>query len=941
MKKKRQFYLCYTGCFLFLVLLLYSWFFVNGKTFVMSGDGLSQHYNALVYYRSWLREILKILFTEHRLEIPFWDLRIGYGSDVITTLHYYVLGDPLNLLSVFVPGITWMDEFYSFLVILRIYLAGLCFSRYCLERGNGYYPVLLGALLYAFGGWTINAAVRHPYFMTPMIYFPLVLLGADRVFRKKSPVLFIGSIAGIMISNFYFGYMVCILTFAYCVLSYFQRFGRKKIRTILPWAGRFLFFAVIGIGISAVILIPVMNSIFSAGRLQAENEIPLLYELSYYSRFLPALVNGESSHWTVMGYTAYGVLGILLIFLQNRKYTALKISFCGMTVLLALPVAGHIMNGFSYCTNRFVWAYAMVIAYFLVKAWPELLLLTQKKKKLLVLLSVIYVAVCVGNRNGRTELFLCGMVSFLLLVLLVSVFAENNSRYQKRFEIVSAAGLILCLAAQGFYKYSPVEDNYTASFYDNNQALMELTDYAPSTALRVMGDMKDWRYDQYNTQEQYNVSLQQGMNSTDYYWSIADGYINQFQREMFLNQGRDYSYTDLDGRSLLDALFSVKYFLITSGQEDYLPYGFDANVNNQWVGKDAAEASQKESAGESTAGLNAEKISVYSTENVLPLAYTYETYITRQQYEALSVTEKQQAVLQGVVLEESTIPETELKLNDSRQELTVSAGEGVELTEHGFYVRKSGSSVTLSFAGVPDSETYLVIQGMQFEGISPSEQYTEEEWEHLSKEEQTKIMEDEKYWSQPDTAVMVVSAGTNGKNVVYSTPKSNYYTGIHDFLVNTGYHEENVQNITLSFQTAGYYSFEEYSVICQPVRSLESLTEKLREEVPENLEISGGTISGNITVSKNKVLCFSVPYSSGWSAWVDGRKAEVKRANTMFLAIELPEGTHTFELRYCTPGWKMGGIVTVISLLALSVVWTVYGKKVRKKRRRKARDGSF
>ena len=160
------------------------------KTFVWDSDGVTQHFNALLYYRSWLREILRTVFVEHRLEIPLWDLKIGYGSDILTTLHYYAYGDPLNLLSVFVPKEAWMDEFYSFLILLRIYLAGLSFSFFCFQRQEKKMAVLMGALLYAFSFWTIFAAVRHPYFMNPMIYFPLVLAGADRIFRKKRPFLY-------------------------------------------------------------------------------------------------------------------------------------------------------------------------------------------------------------------------------------------------------------------------------------------------------------------------------------------------------------------------------------------------------------------------------------------------------------------------------------------------------------------------------------------------------------------------------------------------------------------------------------------------------------------------------------------------------------------------------------------------------------------------------
>lgn len=63
----------------------------------MGSDGLQQHFNALLYYRSWLLSILDTLVTEHKVSVPLWDMQIGLGSDVLTTLHYYVIGDPLNL----------------------------------------------------------------------------------------------------------------------------------------------------------------------------------------------------------------------------------------------------------------------------------------------------------------------------------------------------------------------------------------------------------------------------------------------------------------------------------------------------------------------------------------------------------------------------------------------------------------------------------------------------------------------------------------------------------------------------------------------------------------------------------------------------------------------------------------------------------------------------
>ena len=128
-KKNRLLFDLYSGIWCYCADSLYA-LFLNGKSLIWSHDGVPQHLNSLAYYGDYLREILHRLFIEHKLEIPMWDMHIGYGSDILTTLHYYVIGDPLTLLSVFVPA-EKTEYLYAFLIFLRIYLAGIAFSRYC------------------------------------------------------------------------------------------------------------------------------------------------------------------------------------------------------------------------------------------------------------------------------------------------------------------------------------------------------------------------------------------------------------------------------------------------------------------------------------------------------------------------------------------------------------------------------------------------------------------------------------------------------------------------------------------------------------------------------------------------------------------------------------------------------------------------------------------
>lgn len=53
---------------------------------------------------------------------------------------------------------------------------------------------MAGALMYAFSGYVIYSATRHPYFMEPMIQLPLLLIGIDQVMRRKKPTVFILSV---------------------------------------------------------------------------------------------------------------------------------------------------------------------------------------------------------------------------------------------------------------------------------------------------------------------------------------------------------------------------------------------------------------------------------------------------------------------------------------------------------------------------------------------------------------------------------------------------------------------------------------------------------------------------------------------------------------------------------------------------------------------------
>ncbi|NLN75576.1 MAG: YfhO family protein [Armatimonadetes bacterium] len=72
-----------------------------------------------------------------------------------------------------------------------------------------------------------------------------------------------------------------------------------------------------------------------------------------------------------------------------------------------------------------------------------------------------------------------------------------------------------------------------------------------------------------------------------------------------------------------------------------------------------------------------------------------------------------------------------------------------------------------------------------------------------------------------------------------------------------------------------------------------------------------------IDLEKPKMVFFSVPYGAGWTAFVDGKPAQIEKVNIGFLGLMLPAGQHNIEFRYFPPGLRLGAIVSGVSVIIL------------------------
>ena len=454
----------YSVLFLVMAVLLFGGIFLlYDRSLVWSMDGLAQHCLSLAYYGEYLRDILRNIFVEHTFHIPMFDFSIGLGTDIVSTLHYYAIGDPLNLLSVFFkPSHT--EYLYSLIVVLRMYLAGAAFCLFMSSKKCSSSAVVSGAIAYALTGYSLLAGVRHPFFLTGMVYCPLILLGIDRIFDGKKPLLYILSLAVLILSNFYSAYMTCIFMVVYAALRYLTSYRKEGAKHFFATVGKFALYTVNAFLIPMIIFLPQIENTLGTDRLNTDNAVNLFYAPSYYAGMLNYVTDANSmNEWLIMGFGGVTVLCVLAAFARARQHKVIVYASLIGVVLMCFPFFGHMLNGFSYVTNRWSWILALIAASATSMLYDELLELTLREKRRLALFAGLYILLVFCVNRSRTEITM--MMLVLLALGLGLVFGYQNLQItKKRARQALSALVVLGVFIQGYYVYSVPQGRYIDEF---------------------------------------------------------------------------------------------------------------------------------------------------------------------------------------------------------------------------------------------------------------------------------------------------------------------------------------------------------------------------------------------------------------------------------------------------------------------------------------------
>jgi uncharacterized membrane protein YfhO len=361
--------------------------------------------------------------------------------------------------------------------------------------------------------------------------------------------------------------------------------------------------------------------------------------------------------------------------------------------------------------------------------------------------------------------------------------------------------------------------------------------------------------------------------------------------------------TGNDNRCRLDFLMGVKYFL---GDDSKNP----AKVNNQEKYKGYLFDEKMSVSG----------VDVYKSQKNIGLGCGYSKFILKSDWLKLNPLEREQAMMQAVVVEDgSKLPLNRLiKLTDKTVKKDCIDGKAMierqkycKLENNSISATNTKSQIVLSAQKISNCEVYVVIKNLKCKKL-----YGKDEKEN--KDGSSKPFE--VYCSTRGLSKKIASRNDTNQGIVTND----------DYYVNMGDYDEFDSDIYLSFAHRGLYTYDSIEVVGVPYTDFDLQADELIKSGFQCNQFDNSKVVGECSLEQDSILYLSIPKMPGWSAYVDGKKADtIETANIAFTGVYVPKGCHKIELSYSPWGLKAALVISGLSILFLVLycIWKFRANK--------------
>lgn len=583
-----------------------------------------------------------------------WNWTTDLGANFIGSYTFYTIGSPFFWLTLPFPT-DWVPYLMGPLLILKFACSAL--TAYCYIRRFTRTPeaARLGALLYAFSGFSVyNIFFNH--FHEAIVFFPLLLLSVEEMIVENKRGFFAAMVAITAISNYFFFYGMVVFVVIYWFVRTFSRCYKIRPARFF-W---FCFEAVLGLAISAALMLPTIYAVFGNSRLSeisvgwgaimyGKEQIYLnILECFFFPPDLPArpiFFPEADVKWSSLGgwLPLFSMVGVFACLQQKKRSWQRRL--IGISIFMALV---PILNSAFYMFNNAYyarWYYMPILIMSLATVQcvedHEVDWSAPYKWVTGITLATVLVIGCFPREmeNGTitkwglytntddfyTYRFLAtaaiAIVSLLILGLLLRIIKQNRRQF------IRTATVMVCVISVIYSAY------FIGTGKSHSYESDVMIDNLIEAEIELPGDPDTYRIDVYEGVD--NTGMYLGYNTINAFHSVVPTSVTEFWE--YVGEDRGVASRPETKSYAARSLLGVKYLLAREGGDSFtddlgapLMPGFSFYSHE-------------------------EGYDVYLNENALPYGFTYDYYMTKEQCEHYDEEQRSNMMLKAILLDNEQI----------------------------------------------------------------------------------------------------------------------------------------------------------------------------------------------------------------------------------------------------------------------------------------------
>ncbi len=827
-------------------------------------------WDAKLQYKDYYGYLWDILHGNASLE---YSASKSLGGATVGLVAYY-LTCPLNLLLYFIDK-TQISLFFTFMTVAKIAFAGLTVSYFIRKRFkvNAFFTVLL-SVCYALMEYNV-VYCRNIMWLDGVVILPLACLGVYELLNNNKKSLLFFSVFIAIFSNWYSGYMVCLMTGFYFLFELVLKYDYKNFKAVIGSAVKdavkVLADMILGVLASGALLVPALLSLVG-GKAGGMKLLFTTMNFGILECFKGFDIYAKSNESKAPIMYCGAIVMLLAVYLFFDKRIQLKKRVCSFLFFMFM-ICSFCFTELDVMWTAFVRSYsyafrwAFTFAFLMIVLASAAVAQIQKqnldKSAMLKALGVIGIVFLLLDLSGKfTSRFVAYVYIAAVLFYAALLFAMSAIKSKK-------AAKVLCMLLVCMVSFAELGANATVALKGYNDKEKDYENYTSQMG-SVIDDIKSSDSTFYRIEKDISYIQQHGKdvadsesflfnyNGVESYTSTYDANVDMFMAKMGYsdpaslsedNQTEKYNGpTDVYWNSpmlLTDSLLGIKYQILAGSATGLSEYSVQSNVPNN--------------------------LKVYKNDYALPLAYN----VSGKAFDSL-----------------------EYKANPfENQQLFLSALTGK--------TDKVYSDAQISYEGLKNnSEKFTVTataSGPMYFYCDPTD----------------------------------IHSDLNKKNCELVVNGDTVQTICTRFRINAVYIGEFEKGETVEIEIKHKTKSEkEHNIFVSTLDKavFENAYSALSSGSKCELNVSGNTVSGTYETDADTNVVLTLPYTEGWSLYVDGEKCDYQTVGNTFIGFNLSAGSHTIEMKYTTLHKKAGLAASFVGFAGFAA-WCIIETAQKKKKK--------